>query len=121
MSSPRSAPVLTRRIVLSAAGAAALLGLDGVSVWAQSASPIASPAALDLSAYPEVTVTNTDDAVTLSTDTVPAGYVLLTVKNQMTPSDNGGGGSSVIGPPAGTSLDDFVATVQQQLATPVAG
>jgi len=97
------------------------LGLTVMSRFSSGALAQATPAALDLSSYPEVTVTNTDSALTLSTDTVPAGPVLLTVINQMSPSENNNGGSSVIGPPAGMNFTDFVATVQQQLATPVAG
>lgn len=113
-----SATPLSRRHLLarSAVFGAAALGLAArtpVSAFAQ-----ATPAALDLAAYPELTVTNTDQAVTLSTNTVPAGLVLLTVHNQMTPSPNGGGGSSVVGPPAGMSMTDFTQTVAQQFATP---
>jgi hypothetical protein len=114
---------LTRRRAMTGSAKLALSGALGLTVTARfsgGALAQATPAALDLSAYPEVTITNTDTAVTLSTDTVPAGLTLLTVVNQMTGADDSGG-SSVIGPPAGTSLADFVATVQQQLATPVAG
>jgi hypothetical protein len=120
---PRRPLRLTRRA--AALGSAKLvlgggLGLATVAGLAGRALAQATPAALDLSAYPEVKVTNTDAAVTLSTATVPAGLVLLTVSNKMTSSENGGG-SSVIGPPSGMGMADFVATVQQQLATPEAG
>jgi hypothetical protein len=115
--------VLTRRDALAGAAKITLggaLGLAAVTRLAPTAFAQATPAALDLSAYPEVKVTNTDSAVTLSPDTVPAGLVLLTVINQMTPSENGGGGSSVVGPPAGMSMADFAATLGEQLATPEA-
>jgi hypothetical protein len=115
---------LTRRGAIAGSAKLALgggLAFSFASRFANGAFAQATPAALDLSAYPEVKVTNTDHAVTLSTDTVPAGPVLLTVSNQMAPSDDNSGGSSVIGPPAGMAITDFVATVQQQLATPVAG
>ena len=93
------------------------LGTAFMSRFANSAFAQATPAALDLSAYPEVKATVTDTAVTLSTDTVPAGLVLITSTNQMSPSSNGGGGSSVVGPPAGMSMADFV-TAAHPAATP---
>jgi hypothetical protein len=114
--SRRGAVVGTAKIALGGALGAAIMARFGGSAFAQ-----ATPAALDLSMYPELKITNTDAAVTLSTDTVPAGYVLLTVINQMSASgDNNSGGSSVVGPPSGMSIDDMMATVQQQMATPEA-
>jgi hypothetical protein len=113
--SRRGAVVGTAKVALGGALGAAVMTRFGGSAFAQ-----ATPAALDLSMYPEVKVTNTDTALTLSTDTVPAGYVLLTVINQMSASGDNSGGSSVVGPPAGMSLDEMMATVSQEFATPEA-
>jgi hypothetical protein len=93
------------------------LGLAFMARFADGAVAQATPAALDLSAYPEVKITQTDTAVTLSTDTVPAGLVLLTVINQMSSSQNSSGGSSVVGPPAGMSMADFL-TAAHPVVTP---
>lgn len=106
---------LTRRAAVTGTARVAVGGAFGLALmsrFAGGALAQATPAALDLSAYPEVVVTNTDSAVTLSTATVPAGLVLLTVKNQMSGSNSGG--SSVVGPPAGMSMSDFLKAGEQQ-------
>jgi hypothetical protein len=123
--SDRVAPVaVSRRAIVLGSTKLALgggLGLALLNRLGTEAFAQATPTALDLAAYPELVITNTDQAVTLSTDTVPAGFVLLTVHNSMTPSEaNSGGGSSVVGPPAGMSMAEFTATLGQQLATPEA-
>jgi hypothetical protein len=111
--SRRGALIGTTKFALGGALGMALMGKVANGVLAQ-----ATPAALDLSAYPEVKVTTTDQAVQLSTDTVPSGLVLITAVNQMSPSENSGGGSSVVGPPTGMSMADFL--TQAQPATPEA-
>lgn len=74
---------------------------------AQGATPVASA----FPGYPELKVTITD-TFELSTETVPAGNVVLTVTNS-TDSD---AGAAVLGPPPGQTLDEFMATA----ATPAA-
>jgi len=74
---------------------------------AQGATP-ASGSGLD---YPEVQVTVTDQALTVSPTTVPAGLVLLTVINQTSDQISAG----VLGPPAGQSMEEFMTSAQ---ATP---
>lgn len=106
--SRRGAVIGTAKIALGGALGAALMARFSSGAFAQ-----ATPAALDLSMYPEVKVTNTDTAVTLSANTVPAGYVLLTVINQMSAGSNSGG-SSVVGPPAGMAMDEFIKEGEQQ-------
>jgi hypothetical protein len=110
--SRRSAVVGAAKFALGGALGMALTGTFSNGALAQ-----ATPAAPDLSAYPEVKVTFTDAAVTLSTDTVPSGLVLITASNQLSPSNSGGGGSSVVGPPAGMSMADFL-TAAHPAATP---
>ncbi len=112
---------LTRRGAVVGSAKLALGGALGLAAMTRFSSGVfaqATPAALDLSAYPEVKVTATDAAITLSTDTVPAGLVLITVINHTSPSSNGGSGSSVVGPPAGMSMADFLPQAQ---ATPAPG
>lgn len=113
----------TRRDAIAGAAKLALSGALGLTVAGQLADRAvaqATPTALNLSAYPEVKITLTDKAVQLSTDTVSAGLVLLTVTNQMTAAgmaEAGSGGAFVVGPPAGMSFAEFQA---QANATPAA-
>jgi hypothetical protein len=107
--------VLSRRRALALSGA---LGLALAAPRANRAFAQATPAAPDLSGYPELTVTNTDTEVRLSASAVPAGFVLLTVVNQMTGNEASSGGSSVVGPPAGMSMADLQAAAQATPAAP---
>src|SRR4051812_42769045 len=93
--------VATRRNLLALTGiAAAGVALSRVGFAGAQATPEAraTPVAPDVSGYPELTVTITDDAVTLSPESIEAGYILMTVVNNSTGSDSGG--SSIVGPPA---------------------
>jgi hypothetical protein len=85
-----------------------VLTLSGaLGAAAQGATPGA-----DAMGYPELKVTITDQAVELSTQEVPAGYVILTVTNSAKQEF----GAGVIGPEPGKSIADL----QQTAATPTA-
>jgi hypothetical protein len=112
--------VLAGGVKLTAGGVlAALMAERGLATaWAQEATP---PAGLDLSAYPELAITVTDQEATVSTETIPAGFVVLTVTNAQTSESAESTGAGLIGPPAGMSMDDFLAEVGTQLSgTPAA-
>ena len=100
--------VVTRRAVV--VGGAALLALGGRlgDVLAQ-ATPSSGGSAMG---YPELTATITDDAVTVSPESVPAGLVLFTVVNQTA----GETGAGVIQPAEGYTMQDL----QNAAATPPA-
>jgi hypothetical protein len=113
MTARGSTPVVTRRVVLTGAmSAAAALGLSRAGARAQSATPEAGTGTglVDLSGLPELTATITDQAVTLSTQSVPAGLVVLTVENQTSDSI----GAGVLGPGPGQTMQDL----QNAAATP---
>jgi hypothetical protein len=61
--------------------------------------------------YPELTVTITKDALQPSATEIPAGYVLLTVVNQLTDSSDSAG---ILGPGPGQTMEQL----QQAAATP---
>src|SRR3954454_8452142 len=108
--------VTTRRNVLTMAGiTAAGVALSRVGVAGAQATPDAqaTPVAPDLTGYPELTVTVTDDSVTLSPESIESAYILMTVVNNSTGTDSGG--SSIVGSPADMSSEDFLAQAQ---ATP---
>jgi len=87
---------------LVAGGALAMVLAERFGVVAaQDATPVTG----DSLGYPELTVTVNDDGFDLSTDTVPAGYVLLTVNNA-TAQETGAG---VLGPGPGMTMDDLQA------------
>ncbi len=96
---------VTRRVVLrgaAALGAAGLFTRSGLQLaHAQDTTP-AMPA---LSGYPEFTIHLTDKGVELSSSSVPAGLVLLTVKNDSHQPD----GAAVIGPGKGQTMADLQA------------
>jgi len=89
------------KIVAGGALAVMLAERFGV-VAAQDATPVTG----DSLGYPELTVTVNNDGFDLSTDTVPAGYILLTVNNS-TDQETGAG---VLGPGPGMTMDDLQAT-----------
>jgi len=106
---------ISRRRLLVVTGVAGVgLAMREVKFARAQATPMSSPVAADLSGYPELTVTITDDAVTLSPDSIPAGYILMTVVNNSS-SGTDSGGSSIVAPPADMSAEDFLAQAQ---ATP---
>jgi len=80
----------------------AFAGIGNAS--AQDATPT------DLSSYPQINVTITDDAYQVDTDKIPAGYVVLNATNNS--SDVAGVG--LLGPKPGETMDDLA----QQAATP---
>ena len=108
MNSMSRRTVLTRAVQVAAGGAlaAALTRTQSLSVFAQDATPVTG-ADLGLS---ELEVTITDSGYELSTTSVPAGYVLLTVHNASTNET----GAAVLGPAPGQTLNDL----QQSAATP---
>src|SRR3954447_23098834 len=98
--------VTTRRSVLALSSVAAVgAALSRVGVAGAQATPDAqaTPVAPDLTGYPELTVTVTDDSVTLSPESIESGYILMTVVNNSTGTDSGG--SSIVGPPADMSSE----------------
>jgi hypothetical protein len=102
-----AAPSLDRRRFLALSGAlgmsaAGLAPLAPARALAQAATPTASG---PFAGYPELKLTVTDSAVTPSADTVPAGYVLLTVENQSTQAS----GAGIIGPGKGQTMADLEA------------
>jgi len=112
--------VTTRRNVLTMAGiTAAGVALSRVGFAGAQATPDAqaTPVAPDLTGYPELTVTITDDGVTISPESIESGYILMTVVNNSS-SGADSGGSSIVGPPKDMSAEDFLAQAQ---ATPEPG
>lgn len=113
MTSVGSGSTISRRVVLAGAmSAAAALGLVRAGVRAQSATPAAGTGTglVDLSALPELKATITDQAITLSAQSVPAGLVVLTVENQTKDST----GAGLLGPGPGQTMQDL----QNAAATP---
>jgi hypothetical protein len=116
---------VTRRDALVGSTKLALGGALGVAVAGRLAARAlaqATPAAPDLSPYPELTITVTDQAVQLSPPTIPSGFVLVTVVNQMGASGSSQG-FSIVGPPAGMGFADFLAQLKPTApsGTPGAG
>jgi len=99
-------PVTRRRLLAGGAalGAAGLFARAGI----HEASAQDSAA---LSGFPELTITITDQGLEVGSNSVPAGYVLLTVTNN-SQNPNGAG---VLGPGPGQTMADL----QAAAATPV--
>lgn len=96
---------MSRRSVLTAAVAlAAAASVDLPSVLAQSATPGAAAVSSALTRYPVLAVTITDKGYDLSTDKVPAGYVLFSVTNKT----SNPAGAAVLGPAKGQTMDDMM-------------
>jgi len=103
--------VVTGGARIAAGGALAALFAERLgTAFAQDATPVSG----DSLGYPELVVTINDDSYDLSTDTVPAGYILLTVNNA-TDQETGAG---VLGPGPGMTMDDLQAAAS---ATPTSG
>jgi len=108
------AVALTRRAVVSGATRLALggaLGLSAAGRLASRALAQATPAGSDVSAYPALTITVTDQALKLSTPTIPAGFVLVTLVNQQSAAA-GATGAGLLGPAPGASFADFLTQIQ---------
>ncbi len=101
-------PVVTRRAVVAGA---ALLAFGGRFTDALAQATPAAGAVAGMS-YPELVVSVTDDAITPGSDSVPAGLVLLTVKNEASAEV----GAAVIQPAEGYTMEDL----QNAAATPPA-
>lgn len=100
------------RLAGAGALALALAGRDRAGALAQDGTATAGAPV----GYPELKVTITDQATKVSSNTIPAGYVLLTVANQQS-AQAGSVGAGLVGPPAGMSTDEFMT----QMGTPVPG
>jgi hypothetical protein len=100
--------VLTDAAKIAAGGAltAALSRLSVGRANAQSTPPA------DMG-YPELTVTFNDDAFEVSTNEVPAGYVLMTAVNRTQSTSNVG----LLGPGPGKTMQDLMNEADQVLAT----
>jgi len=68
---------------------------------AQESTPIGG----GLTGYPKLSVTVAKDAVSVSPESIPAGYVIFSVTNQ-TDEEAGAG---AVGPPPGMTMDDLLA------------
>ncbi|HET8522048.1 MAG TPA: hypothetical protein VFL82_02375 [Thermomicrobiales bacterium] len=66
--------------------------------------------------YPELKVTITKDGFQASAKEIPAGYILLTVTNQMEDSDS----AFLIGPGQGQTMDELMQAAAAAAATPEA-
>jgi hypothetical protein len=84
------------RLAAGATTAAALVRIGAGRVLAEG-TPVAG-------AYPELIVTVTDQAIRVSTEQVPAGYVLLTAVNQSSSQT----GVGIIGPGPGRTMDQLM-------------
>jgi len=110
-------PTVSRRSVIAGMFAgAAVLAVNQVGTFAQDATPGTSPASggPDLSAYPQLDVTITDSELQVSMTTVPAGWVLLNVTN----SSGDENGAGVLGPAAGQTMDELMASAATPPADP---
>jgi hypothetical protein len=106
---------MDRRLFLKQSAAAVALAAGGFTfsragAWAQATPPVTAGSSIDLSGIPELTATVTDEEVQLSTKSVPAGQVLLTVVNQSKTES----GAGVLGPGPGQTMQDL----QNAAATP---
>lgn len=101
-----SRPVSRRQLTVGALSSAAAATLLPRASFAQ-ATPLAG------TTYPELTVTITDRELSVSSTSIPAGFVLLTVVNQSQNPDAAG----LLGPGAGQTMDQL----QQAAATPTPG
>lgn len=66
--------------------------------------------------YPELKVTITKDGLQASAKEIPAGYVLVTVTNQLEDSDS----AFLVGPGPGQTMDQLMQAVEAAAATPEA-
>lgn len=107
-----SRPVTRRRLMLgSALGASAFTLLPARSIFAQATPmPQATPTA---GAYPEITVTINDQAMTASVTEVPSGFVKLNVINLSKDSNS----ASFIGPGQGQTMQDLANAASQVAAS----
>jgi hypothetical protein len=105
---------MNRRHFLSAtAGATALaLGLTHPGLRQALARQTADLSSLGL---PELTVTQTDEGYSVSTESTPAGWTLLTFENQLSAGDSS---ADILLLPEGQTLDSLFATISPDPAAP---
>ncbi len=103
--------LLTSGVRLTGATLLAAIAANRGVEFVQAAS---STGDLDLSSYPEIKVTITDDGVQVAPDSFPSGYILLTVENK-TSEDSGVSAAALIGPPSGMSIGNFLAEATKEL------
>jgi hypothetical protein len=100
----------SRRDILGGAAKLAVGGTLAAALARRGLGQALAQSTPAASSYPELTVTITDQALQVSAEQIPAGYVLLTAINKGT----GEGGVGLIGPGPGKTMQDL----QQAAATP---
>lgn len=104
----------SRRALLGEAVKVAAGGTLAAALARQGAQQALAQSTPATPAYPELTVTITDAAFTVSATEVQAGYVLLTAVNRSKDSSSVG----LVGPGPGRTMQDLMKEAQQDQATP---